>query len=140
MNILKLTLKKEWFQMEVDGIKKEEYREITPFFLSRLTNKKGTFRPEVRSEICFFLRHGSEGFGFPDKAEIKRNGIEFVNYDYVEFSNGYGENVPKSMFPVNNIRIGIGKKEWGAPDYPVFIIELGAIKNLSLPESKFKLK
>jgi len=126
--ILKLTLKKKWFDLIVFGDKREEYREIKPFFLARLTNIKGMIRSEIKDEICSFLKYGFDGIGFPNKEDIKKNGIEFTNYDYVEFSNGYGKNVPTALFSFINVRIGIGNKKWGAPDYPVFILELGTIK------------
>jgi hypothetical protein len=37
--ILRLTLKKKWFQMISAGVKKEEYRKIKPWILSRLQGK-----------------------------------------------------------------------------------------------------
>lgn len=40
MKILHLTLKKKWFGMILSGVKKEEYREIKPYWNKRLLNKK----------------------------------------------------------------------------------------------------
>lgn len=40
MNILHLTLKKEWFDMIASGEKKEEYREMKPYWNKRLLGKK----------------------------------------------------------------------------------------------------
>jgi len=40
MNILHLTLKKKWFDMILAGIKREEYREIKPYWRKRLLGKK----------------------------------------------------------------------------------------------------
>lgn len=46
-----------------------------------------------------------------------------AKYDAVEFRYGY---TPRTMtFLINKIRLGRGKKEWGAGDDEVFIIELG---------------
>jgi len=39
MKILHLTLKKRWFDMILSGEKKEEYREIKPYWEGRLYNK-----------------------------------------------------------------------------------------------------
>ena len=39
MKILHLTLKKKWFDMIKSGVKKEEYREIKPYWVKRLANK-----------------------------------------------------------------------------------------------------
>ena len=44
-------------------------------------------------------------------------------YDAVKFRYGY---TTRTMtFRIKQIRFGIGKKEWGAEDNEVFIIELG---------------
>jgi len=40
LKTLHLTLKKKWFDMIVSGEKKEEYREIKPYWSKRLTNGK----------------------------------------------------------------------------------------------------
>jgi hypothetical protein len=40
MKTLQLTLKKKWFDMIASGEKKEEYREIKPYWAKRLFNKK----------------------------------------------------------------------------------------------------
>lgn len=40
MNILHLTLKKKWFDMILSGEKKEEYRDMKPYWNSRLRSKK----------------------------------------------------------------------------------------------------
>ena len=39
VRILRLTLKRKWFDMISSGVKKEEYREIKPWILSRLQGK-----------------------------------------------------------------------------------------------------
>lgn len=39
MRILNLTLKKKWFDMVSSGEKKEEYREMKPYWHMRLLNK-----------------------------------------------------------------------------------------------------
>ena len=46
MKVLHLTLKKKWFDMILSGEKKEEYREMKPYWRRRLLNK--TF-----DVICF---------------------------------------------------------------------------------------
>lgn len=40
MKILHLTLKKKWFDMIASGEKREEYREIKPYWNGRFVNKK----------------------------------------------------------------------------------------------------
>jgi hypothetical protein len=38
MRVLHLTLKKKWFDMIASGEKKQEYREIKPYWITRLAN------------------------------------------------------------------------------------------------------
>nr|DAS17119.1 MAG TPA: ASCH domain protein [Caudoviricetes sp.] len=46
MNTLHLTLKKQWFDMILSGIKTEEYREIKPYWTKRFYSKRYHY-------ICF---------------------------------------------------------------------------------------
>lgn len=69
MNFLNLTLKKPWYDSVASGDRKEEYREITPYWKSRLLNKKydiAVFRNgyAIRSEKVFVEVLGiKEGYG-----------------------------------------------------------------------------
>lgn len=44
MGILYLTLKKQWFDLILHGIKREEYRDIKPYWSARLESKYGDNR------------------------------------------------------------------------------------------------
>lgn len=44
MKILDLVLKKKWFDMIKDGDKREEYREIKPYWTKRLVDSNGNFK------------------------------------------------------------------------------------------------
>jgi len=44
MRILHLTLKKKWFDMIISGEKREEYREIKPYWNKRLNKKFDVIR------------------------------------------------------------------------------------------------
>jgi len=99
MRILRLTLKKKWFNMIDSGIKVEEYREIKQYWWQRLCNGK--------MEDC-------EGHA------------EYKEFDYVEFRNGYGKRAPKMLFAFNGIAIGKAKPEWSDNwQGDVFVIKLG---------------
>ena len=103
MRILRLTLKKKWFDMILSGLKKEEYRRFKPHWERRLYH---VFYPAI---------------------------MQFREYDAVEFRNGYSADAPTILIECEEITGGIGNPDWGAPDYPVFIIKLGDIietKNL----------
>ena len=107
MKILHYTLKKKWFDMEMSGEKSEEYREITPYWQRRLTHF-GEYIAEVNGIYM---------------------GTEPRVFDAVKARNGYGKNVPTFIRECLGINVGIGNPEWGAPDYPVFIIKLGKLVN-----------
>lgn len=98
--ILYLPLKKEWYNMIESGEKKEEYRELSNYWYKRLMYKP-------------FIDDSDNTF---DNDDVKP-------YDYVRFSYGYTKR--NMTYKCNKIRIGEGKKEWGAPNGLVFIIELG---------------
>ena len=51
MKTLHLTLKKKWFDMIASGKKKEEYREIKPYWFERLV-----FRPKALNQIIAELQ------------------------------------------------------------------------------------
>lgn len=96
MKTLHLNLKKKWFDMILSGEKTEEYREIKPYWEKRLFHK---LYPKI---------------------------MQFRDYDYVVFSNGYSKTARKMKFKVSEITAGFGKEEWGAePEKSYFIIKLG---------------
>ena len=88
MSILHLTLKRKWFDMVASGEKKEEYREIKPYWNKRI----------------WYKRHNA-----------------------ITFRNGYSKDSPRVTVHLIAVTRGIGKKEWGAPEYPVYILHLGEI-------------
>jgi len=110
--VLTATLKKQWYDMTLSGVKKEEYREIKPYWIRRL----------VRTS---WLEQTPEGEWTIDPAEYED--IAFIPFTHTHFTNGYGKHRPSMLIECKGIRIGIGRPEWGAPDYPVFIIEHGGI-------------
>ena len=86
INIFHLNLKKQWFDMIRSGEKKEEYREIKPYWDDRL--KPGHFK--VKGEWVTY------------KACI------------ICFSNGYGLDRPQVYMEVKGIQIKEGREDWGA--------------------------
>ena len=102
MKTLHLVLKGKWHDMIESGIKKEEYREIRPYWINRLCETAAD------SGIC---------------SGDNRNYVEICHFDEVRFHRGYTNTTME--FRVKDITIGIGKPEWGAPDNKVFIIKLG---------------
>lgn len=100
-----LPIKKKWFDMIASGEKKEEYREIKPYWNSRI---------------------GKEMFGAPlrniSKELLKKsyNTKEF----WVRFNNGYSQISP-TLYAKCTLSIGQGKLEWGAePNINYYILKI----------------
>lgn len=97
-----LPIKKQWFDMILNGQKKQEYREIKPYYTKRLCNM---FDLGEKS-LLDWLHRGS-----------------FQNID-VTFRNGYSGNSPSFTVPCM-LFIGKGKEEWGAvPGVEYFIFQI----------------
>ena len=106
MKILHLVLKAQWYDMIDRGEKKEEYREIKPYWSNRLTDYNRIYK------------------WFKDINERKFNISTPCRYTCVCFHRGYTSTT--MTFAIENINIGKGRPEWGAPtDRPVYIIKLG---------------
>ncbi len=96
------------------GIKLEEYRDITEYWIKRLcfTRKENPFVYCVAEKCCgeCFVEAGEDWCAFP--------------FDEVCFHLGYTNNT--ITFEVKEISIGTGNPEWGAePGKEYFIIKLG---------------
>ena len=101
MKTLTLPLKRKWFDMIKTGIKKEEYREIKPYYEKR------------------FLE--------PLSSRLFRNGETGVKlFDTLVFTLGYpkaGDTERRLTFKNPRIRIGTGRTDWGAePGKQYFVI------------------
>lgn len=97
--MLILPIKQKWFDMIRSGEKKEEYREIKPYY-----------------DKCL----GNEVIGFPFTEAIIKNIKSIKEYDEnqfknfeVVFRNGYRADSPKIKCK-SKLKIGLGKEEWGA--------------------------
>lgn len=103
--VLKLTVKKEWFDLIKSGKKTEEYREFKKYWIDRLTEDKS------------YCQMGNLGYVINDK-----------KYKYVEFKNGYSRGAPTIIAECKGISIGKPTKQ-GSQLFKdnVFIISLGAI-------------
>lgn len=120
MKTLYLPLKKQWYEMIESGEKKEEYRLLKPYWEKRLLDYKGL--------ADYYEKHKKElavkRLLFPHRPLIENPAVAFPRgYDAVRFSYGYTKRT--MTFKCEEITIGYGKPEWGAPDEPVFIIKLG---------------
>lgn len=116
MSTLHLTLKKKWFEMILSGEKKEEYREIKPYWEKRFNPTYTDYAignsPKSTIYNTFYIRRDLGG----------------VVYDKVEFQNGYSKNAPKILIECKGILTGNAKADWSDNwQGCVFIIKLGNI-------------
>lgn len=102
---LHYTLKKQWFIMTKAKIKREEYREIKGYWISRLTNT-------------------------PKDSIWNYNWVidnpECIRTDFTEafIRNGYSKDATTHTEQIESITIGTGKPEWGAePGKLYFVIK-----------------
>lgn len=90
-----LPIRKKWFDMILSGEKKEEYREIKPFYMARFRNM-----------LCISPIVSNSTF-----IERLRKGEKFL-YE-IRFRNGYSQKSP-SFVAKCQLSVGTGREEWGA--------------------------
>ena len=121
--MLVLPIKKKWFEMIANGEKKEEYREIKPYYEHRFVNE---------------LIRKSDNYKYRFEAEE-----DIFRQEYqVLFRNGYKKDSPTIICNCI-LGLGEGKEEWGAEPkkryYILKILEIIEIKNWDNPNpSKVK--
>ncbi|HFE31905.1 MAG TPA: ASCH domain-containing protein [Gammaproteobacteria bacterium] len=54
-----------------------------------------------------------------------------TEYDAVKFRNGYRHDAPTVTVKLEGVFVGVGRKEWGAPNERVYILRLGEIYGAS---------
>lgn len=104
-NKITFSLKKEWFELIKSGEKKEEYREITPYWCNRLLDVKSL---NMRIEDCSVEII---------ELMIKESLISIKQFSKLTFTLGYpkaGDKERRITFNNPKIRIGTGRPEWGA--------------------------
>ena len=94
--VLTLTVSKQWFDMIVACEKTEEYREIKPYWASRLVNQQAE-----SGEVLF------DEFGGYCRVIGK---LEYKTYTHVLFINGYRKDSPRIQKEIESIAIGKPKK------------------------------
>lgn len=112
--MLVLPIKKKWFDMIKSDEKKEEYREIKPYYTTRFYNEikkvldKETFAQQVTAIILF-------------------NNDVMLD---VLFRNGYSKNSPQIKCKCIFKGKSTGKQEWGAePNKKYYVLEILEVQN-----------
>lgn len=105
--MLTLPIKKKWFDMILSGEKKEEYREIKPYYDSRLLN------------YCRLVALREYAYDYWDNPEFE-----------VIFRNGYSSNSPRIKCKVKCSK-GYGKEEWGAePNKLYYVLKILSVEEI----------
>lgn len=106
--MLTLPIKKQWYDMILSGEKKEEYREIKPYYTKRFLS-------------CGLLKESD----IPEDGKIK---IGPDGPAIIRLRNGYSTSSP-SFDVICDLKIGEGKAEWGAtPGEKYYILEILSIE------------
>lgn len=111
--ILHLTLKRKWFDMIASGEKREEYRDVKPYWINRLTWHE--YHTYGQLELIKALCH---------KETFRKD------YDLIQFRNGYYKNAPTLHVKLLGIHYGFpARMEWidEPPGKWYFCLELGDI-------------
>ena len=95
--VLTLSVKKEWFDKIVSGEKKEEYREIKPYWIKRLTTNCEVVYDVVAETYC--------------------GKVLYRPYTHVLFVNGYGDDKPRIEKEIESIDIDRPRKGWCPDDF-----------------------
>ncbi len=102
--MLTLPIKKQWFDMILSGEKREEYREMKPFYKKRFENIllvnvfKGNINEWLLTDVIFNLP--------------------------VRFRNGYSSDSPSFIADCELTR-GYGRPEWGAePGKEYYVLKI----------------
>lgn len=119
IQILDLVLIGKWYDMIERGEKREEYREIKPYWVKRLapcTHECADGHYSQNHNGCVYTCKAVDGH-----MNYYHRGLRLGPYTHVRFRRGY---TSKCMtFSIKNISIGYGNPELGAPtDRKVFII------------------
>ena len=129
MKILDLPLKKEWYNMIESGIKKEEYREIKPYWCNRLLyggplGVNEYWKPILQRTYESIKENGEK---YPNAFNLEHLLVfEYGTRGYTHVRFRYGYTKRTMLFELKQITIGFGNPEWGAPeDKEVFILKLG---------------
>lgn len=112
---LQMSLKRKWFEMTKPEIKREDYREITPYWISRLIEKE-------------FAKGCSNIEDIKHALSACPNGV-FKKFNFNIMTLGYPKRYDSERiikFEHAGIEIRTGNSEWGAePGKIYFVIKHG---------------
>ena len=136
MKNLQLSLKTKWFEMTKAGIKKEDYREITPYWANRLFEKTEKYHSQAywKGYLGQYGKDGTRSFyfyGFKNQESIDYilSTHIFKHFTTNTMTLGYPKNGDTQriiQYEHAGIEIRTGNPEWGAePNKLYFVIKHG---------------
>lgn len=106
--MLTLPIKRKWYEMILSGEKTEEYREVKPYWTTRIENAFQVAIVNDQRIIPWVILH-------QDGPQPEQK---------IRFRCGYQKKAHSAVATVN-LRIGTGRQEWGAePGRRYFVFEI----------------
>jgi hypothetical protein len=128
-NRLQLSLKKKWFEMTKSGIKTEDYREITPYWASRLLLSLGEEKCSANFWKNEFVKENGVSPSFYNLIEKYKIWTNTKKFTTNTMTLGYPKSTDTERiikFEHGGIEIRTGNPEWGAePNKLYFVIKHG---------------
>lgn len=123
-NELRLPLKRKWFEMTKLKIKKEDYRELTPYWLCRLCYWNDETIFSDGHDVLAFLEELKNPLN--DVILILKDyGIKFKNFSTNVMTLGYPKSTDESRIlrlEHDGIEIREGNPEWGAETEKLYFV------------------
>lgn len=111
--MLILPIKKKWFDMIASGEKKEEYREIKPYYTTRFTKALGLSGKNEREDVMNIIAQ-----------------TQVPKLIKVMFRNGYSKE-SLTLIADCKLSVGNGKEEWGAePGETYYVLTIEEMKGV----------
>lgn len=119
--IFHLNLKRRWFDMILSGEKKEEYREVKPYWIKRL------IYPDFHQEIMDVESLKDVLYGCSERGDAEET-IFRQDINTIIFKNGYSKNAREMQVKCESICLGKTFPKWSGQVYAdAFVISLGKI-------------
>jgi hypothetical protein len=123
MKPLHLTLKKKWFDMTASCEKPEEYREIKPYWISRLIDwseypkESKDDHKYIKENIVYDIEQGHHW-----ENVLKSYFSKIKPYTHCYIRLGYSTDAPQLLREINEIVIHQGNPEWGAEPGKLYFV------------------
>ena len=116
---LKLVMKRKWYDMIENGVKKEEYRDITAYYIKRIFRFK-SFDGTMTTDSARFLESRPAMLKY-----MIKSGELVQRHDRVTMFDGYEKDRRRQTF-MFDVSIGCGHERWGAePGKEYIVLSLG---------------